>query len=169
MEYDSKKLLIIIALLLIWNYTTSKTKEIYFNTTKVEEVKIDQKQVELLARLIYSEAGGESYLGMLAVGNVVSNRMENNNHSLAKVIYQKGQFDGVRSSTFKYKYKKDKRYLICIKAATEILNGRRVLKQTIEFFFNPETSTDSKWIAKIKKYKEIQIDNHLFCHNPNLV
>ena len=168
MEYDSKKLLIIVVLLLIWNYTTSKTKEIYFTSIKIEK-KIDQKQVELLARLIYSEANGEPYKGKLAVGNVVLNRAERKGVSLYKVIFQKGQFDGIRTSRFKYKYKDDKSYQICIKAATELLNGLRVIPHTVEFFHNPITSTDTGWTKKISKYKHKQIGNHLFCHNPNSV
>lgn len=169
MEYDSKKLLIVVVSLLIWNYTTSKTKDIYFTTAKVEESKIDQKQVELLARLIYSEANGEPYKGKLAVGNVVLNRMERKKTSLYNVIFQKGQFDGIRTSRFKYKYKVDESYQICLKAATELLNGLRILPNTVEFFHNPETSTDTGWTRKLSRYKHKLIGRHLFCHNPNLV
>ena len=49
---------------------------------------------ELLARLISAEARGESYLGQVAVGAVVLNRMEHPSFpdTLAGVVYQNGAF-----------------------------------------------------------------------------
>ena len=60
---------------------------------------------ELLARIIKCEAGGEGENGMKAVATVIMNRVRvpyGEYHSLnqgdvRKVIYQKGQFDCVRS------------------------------------------------------------------------
>lgn len=52
-----------------------------------------EKDVRLLASLIYSEARGQSYEGMLAVANVVLNRMKSNVYShvdtVKEVIYDK--------------------------------------------------------------------------------
>ena len=50
--------------------------------------------LELLAALIYCEAGGESYEGQVAVGAVVMNRVESGSYpnTISGVIYQKGQF-----------------------------------------------------------------------------
>lgn len=178
MEYDSKKLLLIgVMLISSLTFTTSKNitytatlDTVEIKTSKTSKTfKVDSKEVKLLARLIYSEAGGEPYKGKLAVGNVVLNRMNRKKTSLYKIIFQKGQFDGVRTSRFKYKYKVDKSYQTCIKAATELLNGLRVIPNTVEFFHNPITSTDTGWTRKISKYKYRQIGNHLFCHNPNLM
>ena len=54
---------------------------------------------ELLACLIYCEAGGEPYTGQVAVGSVVINRMRSAVYpnTMVGVIYQKGQFTPARS------------------------------------------------------------------------
>ena len=53
--------------------------------------------VELLARLIHGEARGEPYVGMVAVGAVVLNRVRSSKfpNTIAGVIYQAGAFDAV--------------------------------------------------------------------------
>jgi spore germination cell wall hydrolase CwlJ-like protein len=58
-----------------------------------------EKQVELLARLLYAEAGGEGTVGMQAVATVVMNRVASPQfpNTVEKVILQKGQFQGVQS------------------------------------------------------------------------
>lgn len=60
-------------------------------------------ELELLARLIKCEAGGEGDNGMKAVACVVMNRVHVQygeygrlNNSISDVLYQKGQFDCVR-------------------------------------------------------------------------
>ncbi|MBO4337344.1 MAG: cell wall hydrolase, partial [Lachnospiraceae bacterium] len=54
---------------------------------------------ELLACIIYCEAGGEPYTGQVAVGSVVINRMRSAAfpNTMVGVIYQKGQFTPARS------------------------------------------------------------------------
>jgi spore germination cell wall hydrolase CwlJ-like protein len=56
-----------------------------------------EKQVELLARLLYAEAGGEGTVGMQAVAAVVMNRVASPNFpdTVEKVILQKGHFEAV--------------------------------------------------------------------------
>lgn len=53
--------------------------------------------VNLLARLIYGEARGESYTGQVAVGAVVLNRVRSSSfpNTISGVIYQPGAFDVV--------------------------------------------------------------------------
>ena len=52
-------------------------------------------EMDLLAAIIYCEAGGESYEGQVAVGSVVLNRMDSSLYpdELSDVIYQSGQFE----------------------------------------------------------------------------
>ena len=53
-----------------------------------------EEDIILLARLISAEAGGEEFEGQLAVGNVVTNRLESGiwGDTLSSVIYAEGQF-----------------------------------------------------------------------------
>lgn len=55
---------------------------------------IQQPQSELLASIIFCEAGNQSFTGQVAVGAVVLNRMANEAYpdTMEEVIYQPGQF-----------------------------------------------------------------------------
>lgn len=55
---------------------------------------LQAREQELLAALIYCEAGGEPYEGQVAVGAVVLNRVESGSfpNSITDVIYDSGQF-----------------------------------------------------------------------------
>lgn len=69
-------------------------------------IKYNTKEVELLARIMRAEALAEGSLGMLMVGNVVTNRVLadcltfRNVNTLTDVIYQRNQFSGTNSSLF---------------------------------------------------------------------
>lgn len=70
-------------------------------------VKYTEKELELLARLMRSEAVGEGNLGMLMVGNVGINRVLadcltfKDIKTLSQMIYQNpGGFSGISSSLF---------------------------------------------------------------------
>lgn len=70
-------------------------------------IKYNEKEKELLARLMRAEAIGEGQLGMLMVGNVVVNRVLadcltfRDIRTLNEAIYQNpGGFSGVNSSLF---------------------------------------------------------------------
>ena len=75
---------------------------VYAQTQKVESsISTDKvsgdNMVELLARLINGEARGEPYIGQVAVGAVIMNRVKDPSfpNTIAGVIYQKGQFSCV--------------------------------------------------------------------------
>lgn len=69
-------------------------------------IKYKNSDIVLLARIMRAEALGEGEIGMLLVGNVVVNRVIaqcgafKNVNTVSKVIYQKGQFDGVGKPLF---------------------------------------------------------------------
>ncbi len=64
------------------------------------------KELDLLARIMRAEALAEGDLGMLMVGNVVTNRVIANCltfkdiDSITDAIYQKNQFSGINSSLY---------------------------------------------------------------------
>lgn len=53
--------------------------------------------VNLIAKAIYGEARGESYVGQVAVGAVIMNRVKSSSfpNTIAGVVYQSGAFDAV--------------------------------------------------------------------------
>ena len=67
------------------------------------------KELDLLARIMRSEALAEGDIGMLMVGNVVVNRVVANCYtfkdinSITDAIYQKNQFSGINGSLFQAK------------------------------------------------------------------
>ena len=135
-------------------------EEITKPTTKpVEEPEIEEpvynyteEELDLLARLIYSESGSESYDIKLMVGSVVVNRMDDPYfpNTLREVIYQKNQFsvtkikiDGVimidRPADEESK-----------KAAYEILNYGSILPQKVQVFYVKSIKTG--WVATREPY-----------------
>ena len=97
--------------------------------------------VELLARLIYGEARGEPYVGMVAVGAVVLNRVKSSRfpNTIAGVIYQAGAFDAVSDGQINLAPNEQSR-----RAARDALNGWDPTGGCL-YYYNPATAT-SKWI-----------------------
>lgn len=111
---------------------------------------------QLLARLISAEARGEPYLGQVAVGAVVLNRVEHPSfpNSITGVIYQKNAFTCINDGQFN-KPVADSAY----SAARDALNGLDPSSGAI-YYFNPSTAT-SKWIWSRPLIKTI--GKHRFC------
>lgn len=122
-------------------------------------------EVKLLACLIYSEAGSQSYEGKLAVANVVLNRVKSKKYpnSISKVIYQKGQFSvaasGILSKNLhKYNNFNSSSQKACIKAATEALSGTNNVGSRL--YFNSYKAAVNQ--GHDKKSNSIKIDGQLF-------
>ena len=111
---------------------------------------------ELLARLISAEARGENYLGQVAVGAVVLNRMEHPSFpdTLAGVVYQNGAFSCLYDGQF-YEPIADSAY----SAARDALNGLDPSGGAI-YYYNPKTATN-KWIRS--RPVITTIGRHIFC------
>lgn len=82
---------------------------------------------ELLAALIYCEAGGESYKAQVAVGTVVMNRIASSYfpNTMTGVIYQSGQFTPASSGKLALVLENNLTTDSCRKAAKEVLAGKR--------------------------------------------
>jgi len=100
-----------------------------------------ESEVELLARLIHGEARGEPYVGMVAVGAVVLNRVRSSRfpNTIAGVIYQPGAFDAVADGQINLTPNEQSR-----RAARDALNGWDPTGGCL-YYYNPATAT-SKWI-----------------------
>ncbi len=112
--------------------------------------------LNLLARLISAESRGEPYLGQVAVGAVVLNRVKHPSfpNSISGVIYQNGAFTCLTDGQF-YKTVSDSAY----KAARDAINGWDPTGGAI-YYYNPKTATSS-WI--LSRPVLITVGNHRFC------
>ena len=110
----------------------------------------------LQARHITAEARGEPYIGQVAVGAVVLNRIKHPSfpNSLSGVIYQSGAFSCIDDGQFNEPVA-DSAY----RAANEALNGSDPTGGAI-YYFNPVTAT-SKWIWS--RPLLLVIGKHRFC------
>ena len=119
--------------------------------------KYSQNDIELLAKLIAAEARGESYVGQVAVGAVVLNRVAHSSFpdTIAGVIYQKGAFSCVNDSNWSVSATETSR-----KAARDCINGWDPSGGAV-YYFNPRKTNDafmhSRPVITV-------IGNHNFCN-----
>ena len=117
---------------------------------------VSDSDFQLLARIISAEARGEPYIGQVAVGAVVLNRVEHPSFpdTIAGVIYEKGAFTAVTDGQFQQPVAES-----AYAAAREALNGSDPSGGAI-FYFNPDKTND-QWIRTRPVIK--RIGDHLFC------
>lgn len=116
----------------------------------------NSSNLNLLSRLVYSEARGEPYKGQVAVAAVVLNRVANSSfpNTISGVIYQSGAFDVVSDGQINLTPDATAK-----KAAQDALNGWDPTSGCI-YYFNPNTATSS-WIWS--RPQVTKIGNHIFC------
>lgn len=133
----------------------------YGDTITVSAKSCDDLQ--LLARLVYCEAGNQPMVGKLAVAQVVVNRQKYFSKlgvktSLRSVILSKGQFDGIKT-----KYFHQEPTVECYDAAFKVLvMEEKVLPETVLYFANEKIATDKKWLRTVQNLKVITYYDHTF-------
>lgn len=112
--------------------------------------------VYLLARIIGAEARGESYVGQVAVGAVVLNRVRHSSFpdTIAGVVYQSGAFSAVRDSNWNVPPDDTAK-----KAARDAINGWDPTGGAI-YYYNP-AKTSNQWIRS--RPVVTTIGRHVFC------
>ncbi len=123
---------------------------------RVPDASADRNTRALLARLISAEARGEPYVGQVAVGAVVLNRVKHPSfpNTIPGVIYQSGAFSCIADGQFDQPVA-DSAY----RAADDALNGWDPTGGAI-YYFNPSTAT-SAWIWS--RPLILTIGKHRFC------
>lgn len=113
------------------------------------------KDLNLLARVIYAEARGEPYVGQVAIGAVVLNRVRDSRFpkTIAGVIYQPGAFTAVADGQINLEPNET-----AYKAARDALNGWDPTYGCV-YYWNPATAT-SKWVWS--RPIVTQIGKHVF-------
>ena len=110
----------------------------------------------LLAKCIHAEARGEKYLGQVAVGAVILNRVKSSKfpNTIAGVIYQAGAFTAVSDGQINLEPDAN-----AISAAKDALSGWDPTNGCL-YYYNPATAT-SAWIRS--REVRLVIGNHTFC------
>ena len=117
---------------------------------------VSSSNLNLLSRLVYGEARGESYTGQVAVAAVVLNRVKSSKfpNTISGVIYQSGAFDCVSDGQINLSPNATAK-----KAAQDAINGWDPSNGAI-YYFNPATATN-KWIWS--RPMTVTIGKHRFC------
>ena len=112
--------------------------------------------VYLLAKIIAAEARGESYVGQVAVGAVVLNRVQHASFpdTISGVVYQAGAFSAVRDSNWNVAPDATAQ-----KAARDAINGWDPTGGAI-YYYNP-AKTSNQWIRT--RPVITTIGRHVFC------
>jgi len=124
------------------------------NTTAARGVNRNDN-VYLLARAIYGEARGEPYIGQVAVGAVILNRVQNPKfpNSIASVVYQPGAFTAVSDGQINLSPDNT-----ALRAARDALNGWDPTYGCL-YYWNPAKAR-SPWIWSRKVV--LKIGKHWF-------
>ncbi|HHU91684.1 MAG TPA: LysM peptidoglycan-binding domain-containing protein [Halanaerobiaceae bacterium] len=117
---------------------------------------ITDEDLELLARVIHGEARGEPFIGQVAVGAVVINRVLDPffPNTIREVIYQKNQFSCVNDGQINLKPNSTS-----YRAAREALNGTDPTMGSL-YFYNPRTANYQWWFETRRRM--VTIGNHVF-------
>lgn len=101
----------------------------------ISEVQFAEGDRYLLANLIYCEAGAESYVGQVAVGSVVMNRVLSSVYpdTITGVIYQPGQFSPVASGRLALALTENRATEACYQAADEVMSGTTTVGNCVYF------------------------------------
>jgi len=117
--------------------------------------RISEREMELLARLVYAEGRGEPYEGQVAIAAVVLNRVASPQfpNTVQEVIFAPHAFSPVQGGHLSSLADDSTR-----KAVREAVSGADPTSGSL-YFFNPNTAT-SKWIWSRKQ--TVRIANHIF-------
>ena len=114
-----------------------------------------EKQMDLLARAVYSEARGEPFTGQVAVASVIINRIRNSlfPNTIRGVIFQPYQFSAVDDGQFWLK--PNQTSYLAVRAALQGWDP----SQGALYYYNPRTA-ESKWVF----YRDVivRIGDHFF-------
>ncbi|MGO4787040.1 spore cortex-lytic enzyme [Paenibacillus sp. 2KB_20] len=124
---------------------------------QLKKYTLNQSEMDIMAKVIYSEARGEPYKGQVAVGAVVMNRIQSSEfpNDIRGVVFQKGAFTAVDDG--QYWLTPDRTAYL---AALDAVRGWDPTYESL-YYFNPKTAT-SKWIWS--RPQVLQIGNHIFAH-----
>lgn len=127
-----------------------------------KQINYTAEEEQCLAKNIYHEAGVESDVGKVAVGQVTINRLKTGRwgDNLCDVVYAKKQFSWTLSKKLKNEEPKGKLWEDSRRVARKVLAGLRVSTLANSMFYHTDYIDTPKWVEP--KAKVTQIDQHIF-------
>lgn len=121
----------------------------------LKKYSLNQSELDILAKVIYSEARGEPYEGQVAVGAVVMNRIQSGKFpdNINGVVFESGAFTAVSDGQY-WLTPNSTAYM----AAEDAVKGWDPTYNSL-YYFNPDTAT-SKWIWS--RPQTVKIGHHIF-------
>ena len=134
---------------------TKKALGMSTSSTSTNSTKYSDSDINLLTRLVYGEARGESYTGQVAVAAVVLNRVKSSQfpNTISGVIYQRYAFTAVDDGQINLTPNDTAR-----KAVLAAVNGWDPSYGAL-YYYNPNTAT-SQWI--FSRQTTVIIGRHVF-------
>lgn len=139
-----------------WNYGLNPDGIIGPRTWEaMENYSLNKAELDVMAKIIYSESRGESYTGQVAVGAVVMNRIQSHQfpNTIHDVVFQPGAFTAVDDNQFRLTPNRT-----AYMAAQDAVRGWDPTGGSL-YYFNPDTATSS-WIWSLPQNKKI--GSHIF-------
>ena len=114
-------------------------------------------EINMLARMIAAEGRGEPYLGQVAIGAVIMNRVRHPSfpNSVAGVLYQTGAFSALADGQYQTTEIPDS----CRRAAVEAYNGYDPTYGCV-YYYNPAKTSNAFMLARPVV---TTIGAHVFC------
>lgn len=120
-------------------------------------INVADNEIEVLERIVEAEAGGSGYDGMLAVANVVLNRVASDRfpNTVTDVVFARRQFTPTSDGRY---------YSITVsdtakQVVKDALNGARIVNEEALYFCTPTASGKSWFETSLKKLDYIAPHN----------
>ena len=138
----------------------AQTKNDQFEREK-DPILYNRRDIQCLAKNIFFEAGTESMLGKIAVGQVTVNRVKNGywGETVCEVVHAKDQFSWTNKDDLSID-KDSRTYRDSVVAAKRVLSERKRLRILRRALFYHADYVRPKWIDRDQKI--IQIGTHVF-------
>lgn len=127
-------------------------------------ISITEKELDLFVKTVWAEARGEGYDGMLAVAEVIVNRVKSDRswgNSLTEVVHQRKQFScwnqrDPNRRKIERVTEKDKDYILAKKACLQALKGTNVTQGANHYHttrVRPRWAKGASLLTQIGKHK----------------
>jgi len=118
---------------------------------------ISAEEVEILERIVQAEAGGSGYDGMLAVANVVLNRVQSERfpNTVTDVVFAHRQFTPISDGRYYTVTVSD----TCRQVVADALSGARIIGQDALYFCTPTASGKGWFETALRKIDYIAPHN----------